>query len=241
MKNRYERQLTIPEVGEVGQSRLAQARVLVVGAGGLGSPVLLYLAAAGVGTLGVADSDRVDITNLNRQILYTSDSVGRSKVAAALQRIRALNPEVEVMPHQVRIRRENGLSLVKDYDLVVEACDSLETKSLISQLCAEARVPLVWAAVSRFEGQMGVYIPGHACRSCVFPETPEPGTYPSPAELGIMGAAAGVVGTLEAVEALKVLLGAGEVLVDRVLLWDGLQAVFDVVTFERNPECTVCG
>jgi molybdopterin/thiamine biosynthesis adenylyltransferase len=241
MENRYARQLVIPEVGVTGQAKLRSSRVLVVGAGGLGSPILLYLAGAGVGTLGIADNDQVSITNLNRQILYTTENLGRSKVVTAVQRIRSLNPAVVAIPHEVRVLRENGLALVQQYDLVVEASDNLETKALMNTLCVEAGIPLVWAAVARFEGQLGVYAPGHACRACIFPEVPEPGTYPSPAELGVIGAAAGVMGTLEAMEALKVLLGCGELLTDRLLLWDGLLASFDVVTFEKHPQCPACG
>jgi molybdopterin/thiamine biosynthesis adenylyltransferase len=241
MENRYERQLVIPEVGAAGQAKLRASRVLVVGAGGLGSPILLYLAAAGVGTLGIADNDQVSATNLNRQILYMTENVGRSKVVTAVQRVRSLNPSVKAVPHEVRVLRENGLALVQLYDLVVEASDNLETKSLMNVLCVEAGIPLVWAAVTRFEGQLGVYLPGHACRACIFPEVPEPGTYPSPAELGVIGAAAGVMGTLEAMEALKILLSCGELFVDRLLLWDGLLASFDTVTYEKHPQCPVCG
>jgi adenylyltransferase/sulfurtransferase len=241
MDERYGRQLVVPEIGTDGQHRLSTARVLVVGAGGLGSPILLYLAAAGVGTLGIADNDRVGISNLNRQILYTTEDLGRSKAVTAVQRVRALNPDVKAIPHEIRVLRENGLHLVHEYDLVVEASDNLETKSLMNELCVEAGIPLVWGAVARWEGQMGTYLPGHACRACVFPEIPEPGTYPAPSELGVVGAAAGVMGTLEAVQALQVLLGAGELLVDQLLLWDGLHAAFDTVSFQRNPTCPVCG
>ncbi|MGC9521054.1 MAG: HesA/MoeB/ThiF family protein [Anaerolineae bacterium] len=241
MENRYARQVVMPQVGEEGQERLRASRVLVVGAGGLGSPILLYLAAAGVGTLGIADDDKVGWSNLNRQILYVTEDVGRSKALTAVQRVRALNPAVRAIPHEVRVLRENGLALVQQYDLVVEASDNLETKSLMNELCVTAGIPLVWGAVVRLEGQIGVYLPGHACRACVFPEIPDEDAYPSPAELGVLGAAAGVVGALEAVEALKVLLDAGEPLVNRLLLWDGLRGAFDVVSFERNPACSVCG
>jgi molybdopterin/thiamine biosynthesis adenylyltransferase len=237
---RYERQVVMPEVGPAGQQRLGMSRVLVVGAGGLGSPILLYLAAAGVGVLGIADNDKVGPSNLNRQVLYATEHLGRSKALVAVQRIRALNPGVKAVPHEVRVLRENGLDLVRQYDLVVDASDNLETKKLLNELCVEAGIPLVWAAVTRFEGQMGVYLPGHACRACIFPELPEPGTYPTPAELGIIGAAAGVMGALEATEALKVLLGVGEPLVDRLMIWDGLHMSFDLVRFDRDPECPAC-
>jgi molybdopterin/thiamine biosynthesis adenylyltransferase len=240
MSERYARQLVMPEIGEAGQQKLSAARVLVVGAGGLGSPILFYLAAAGVGTLGIADNDKVSLSNLNRQILYAAEDQGRSKVITAVQRVRALNPSVKATPHEMRVLRENGLQLVQAYDLVVEASDNLETKSLMNALCVDAGIPLVWGAVTRWEGQMGTYVPGHACRACVFPELPEPGTYPSPAELGVVGAAAGVMGALEAVEALKVLLAAGDLLVDQLLLWDGLHTVFETVSFQRDPGCPVC-
>lgn len=240
MDERYERQVVMPEIGAVGQERLRQSRALVVGAGGLGSPILLYLAAAGVGTLGIADNDHVSLSNLNRQILYVTHDVGRSKALTAVQRARALNPEVKAIPYEVLVLRDNGLALVQQYDLVVEASDNLETKALMNELCVHAGVPLVWGAVSRFEGQIGAYLPGHACRSCIFPQTPQPGTYPTPAELGVLGASAGVIGALQAVEAVKILLGLDKPLVDRILLWEGLWSSFDVVAVERNPQCPVC-
>lgn len=238
---RFERQLVMPEIGPSGQAKLAAARVLVVGAGGLGSPILLYLAAAGVGVIGVADDDRVALSNLNRQILYVTDDLGLSKAVTAVRRVRALNPGVQAIPHEVRVLRDNGLDLVQQYDLVVEASDNLETKSLVNELCVQSGIPLVWGAVVRFEGQMGVYAPGHACRACVFPVLPAPGTYPTPQELGIVGAVAGVIGALEAVEAIKLILNVGDLLTDRLLLWDGLHNNFDVVRFQRNPTCPVCG
>ncbi len=241
MDERYIRQIVIPEIGAAGQARLRESRVFVVGAGGLGSPILLYLAAAGVGVLGIADNDQVAPSNLNRQILYFNADIGRSKALAAVQRVRALNPEIKAIPHEVRVLRENGLALVQEYDLVVEASDNLETKALMNELCVRAGVPLVWGAVARFEGQMGVYQPGHACRACVFPQLPEPGTYPTPAELGVLGATAGVIGALQALEAVKVLLGLERPLVDKILLWEGLAGTFDVVNVDRNPDCPVCG
>jgi len=241
MDERYARQIVIPEIGSEGQLRLRRSRVLVVGAGGLGSPILLYLAASGVGTLGIADDDRVTLSNLNRQVLYTTQDLGLSKALTAVQRVRALNPDVKAIPYEERVLRDNGHLLVSQYDLVVEASDNLETKALMNELCVGANLPLVWGAVSRFEGQMGTYLPGHACRSSVFPQTPEPGTYPTPAELGVVGAVAGVIGALEAQEALKILLAIGEPLSDRILLWEGLYGRFDIVSLDRNPDCPVCG
>ncbi len=241
MDKRYARQTVIPEIGPEGQKKLRQASVLVVGAGGLGSPILFYLAAAGVGTLGIADNDRVTASNLNRQILYTTQDIGRSKALTAVQRVRALNPEVKAIPYEERVIRDNGPDLIPEYDLVVEASDNLETKALMNELCVHAGLPLVWGAVARFEGQMGTYVPGHACRSCVFPQLPEPGTYPTPAELGVVGASAGVMGTLQAIEALKVLLGIGEALLNKILLWQGLAMTVDIVSLDRAPDCPVCG
>ncbi len=241
MDERYSRQIIIPEIGETGQARLRNARVLVVGCGGLGSPVLFYLAAAGVGTLGVADSDKVSLSNLNRQILYTTEDVGHSKALAAVKRLRDLNPDIRAVPYDMRVFRSNGAVLVQQYDLVVEASDNLETKDLMNELCVDAGLPLVWGAAERFAGQMGVTLPGHACRRCIFPTTPTSGTYAVPAELGIVGAVAGVIGALQATEAIKVLLGAGSPLVDRLLLWEGLSGTFDLIQVPKNPACTVCG
>jgi len=241
VEERYARQVVIPEIGEEGQAALRDARVLVIGAGGLGSPILLYLAAAGVGTLGIADGDKVAPSNLNRQVLYDAQSVGRSKALAAVRRVHALNPDVNAIPYEERVLRQNGLDLVPGFDLVIEASDNLATKSLINELCVRSGVSLVWGAVERFEGQMGTYVPGQACRRCVFPSDPEPGTYPSPAELGVVGAVAGTIGALQAVEAIKVILDVGDPLANRMLVWDGLYAQFDVIDFDRNPACSICG
>jgi adenylyltransferase/sulfurtransferase len=241
MNERYERQLVMPNIGERGQARLREAHVLVVGAGGLGSPVLLYLAAAGVGTLGLADGDTVALSNLNRQILYTTADVGRAKVTAAAERLRALNPEINVHPHRLQVSAHNGPELIQDYDLLIEASDNLETKDLMNTLAVQHGLPLVWGAVQRTEGQLGVVMPGHACRRCIFPTLPEPGTYPTPAELGILGATAGVIGALEAMEALKILLEMEEILVDHLLLWEATTQTLEKVKISRNTECPICG
>jgi adenylyltransferase/sulfurtransferase len=239
-ETRYARQIVMPNIGAEGQRRLAQARVLVVGAGGLGSPILLYLAAAGVGTLGVVDGDRVQHSNLNRQILDTAEDLGYSKAAAAARRLRARNPEIAIKLYKTRVSEDNGADLIQEYDLVVEASDNLETKDLINRLCVHAGIPLVWGAVQRFEGQMGVYQPGHACRRCIFPTMPQSGTYPSPSELGILGATAGVIGTLQAMETLKIILDVGKPMTDHILVWDGLTASFEAVAVEAAPECPTC-
>jgi adenylyltransferase/sulfurtransferase len=241
MSEQFARQLVIPDIGQAGQAKLERGRALVVGAGGLGSPILLYLAAAGVGTLGIADNDQVSLSNLNRQILYSHDNLGRSKVLVAVQRVRDLNPSVRAIPYEERVLYHNGLNMIPQYDLVIDASDNLETKSLLNELCVATGIPLVWGAVARFDGQMSTYMPGYACRSCIFPRNPQPGTYPTPAELGVVGAAAGVMGSLQALEAIKVLLGIGEPLLDRLLLWEGLTGAFDVVRIDRHPQCPVCG
>ncbi|MCD4738785.1 MAG: HesA/MoeB/ThiF family protein [Anaerolineae bacterium] len=238
LTQRYARQVAIPQIGAAGQARLQAARVLVIGAGGLGSPALFYLAAAGVGTLGIADDDLLSPSNLNRQILYTPAGMGQNKVEQAARRLRAFNPEITIIPHMTRVSRESGPALITDYDLVVEATDNLASKDLINELCVHARVPLVWAGVQHFEGQLSVVLPGHACRRCIFPELPEPGT---PAELGIIGAVAGIIGTLQALEALKVLLGIGTPLVDQLLLWDGLHHSFEKIQVTRTANCPHCG
>jgi adenylyltransferase/sulfurtransferase len=241
MNERYSRQLIMPEIGPAGQVKLRNSSVIVIGAGGLGSPVLLYLAAAGVGVLGIVDDDRITLSNLNRQVLYTVNDIECSKSLIAAQRIQALNPEVQTRPVQQRISYENGIDLVEEFDVVVDASDNLATKSLLNEWCVKSKVPLVWAAVSRFEGQLGTYVPDNACRACIFPKNPEPGTYPSPAELGVVGAAAGVMGTLQALEVLKILLQIGKPLVNKILLFDGLHSDFDILTFTRHPTCPVCG
>jgi adenylyltransferase/sulfurtransferase len=202
---------------------------------------LLYLAAAGVGTLGIVDHDTVTLSNLNRQILYTTADVGEDKVTITAQRLRALNPELTTRPHRLRITRQNGADLVQDYDLLIEASDNLETKDLMNTLAVQHACPLVWGAVQRMEGQMGVVMPGHACRRCVFPTLPEPGSTPTPAELGIVGAAAGVIGTLQAIEALKILLELEEVLEDHLLLWEAATQTLEKITVSRNPKCPICG
>ncbi len=238
---RYRRQIIVPGIGEAGQAKLQAARVLVVGAGGLGSPVLLYLAAAGVGRLTIVDGDRLTRSNLNRQVLYTEADLGRPKAEAARDHLLALNSELEVIAHSFPLTAENGAALVADSDLVVEASDNLATKALVNRLCVEAGVPLVWGAVERLEGQMGLFLPGHACRACIFPPRP-PGADETPsAEVGIVGAAAGVMGSLQAVEAIKVLTGAGRPLTDAILLWEGSTQQWEVVRVARNPHCPVCG
>lgn len=242
---RYARHLILDEVGEEGQVRLLQSRVLVVGAGGLGSPLLLYLAAAGIGTIGVVDDDRVDLTNLQRQIVHASESVGALKVDSARGTLAAINPEVRVETHPVRLAPENAEALVARYDLVADGSDNFATRYLLTDLCCRLEKPLVAAALSPFEGQLSTFRPylgpGHPCYRCLFREPPPPDLVPRCEEAGILGAVAGVLGTLQAVEVLKELLGLGDSLDGTLLIYDALRARFHPIRIAKDPECPTCG
>lgn len=240
-RERFARQLVLEGVGEEGQARLKDAHVLVVGAGGLGSPVCYYLAAAGVGHLTVVDYDRVSLSNLNRQILYTTADLGRLKTDLAQERLKALNPHVEVRGIPEGLTPERAAQLAAAHDVVVECSDNFETKFLVNAACVQTGTPLVWASVLAWEGQMSVVLPGRGpCYQCLFPPTFRPDRVPTAKEVGILGGVAGVFGALEAVEAVKVILGVGEPLVGRLLVWDGLRGSFETVAFSPNPQCPVC-
>ena len=240
-RERYARHLLLPGVGAAGQERLAAARVLVVGAGGLGSPVLTYLAAAGVGTLGVVDDDVVDLTNLQRQVVHGTADLGRPKVDSAADRIAELNPLVRVQRHAERLMAASAASLLVGYDVVVDATDNFPARYLLSDACVLAGRPLVWGAVARFDGQVSVWWPERGpCYRCVFPTPPAPGTVPSCAEGGVLGVLPGVIGTLQATEVLKILLGLGDVLVGRMLVYDALAATMGQIRIGRNPACPAC-
>jgi molybdopterin-synthase adenylyltransferase len=242
---RYARHLILDEVGEEGQARLLQSRVLVVGAGGLGSPMLLYLAAAGVGTIGVADPDRVDITNLQRQIVHATQSVGALKVESARAALAAINPEIKVEAHPIRLGPENAAKLIAEYDLVADGSDNFATRYLLTDLCCRLEKPLVAAALSPFEGQISTFRPylgaGHPCYRCLFREPPPPDLVPRCETAGILGAVAGVLGTLQAVEVLKELLGLGESLDGTLLIYDAMRARFHSIRIAKDPECPTCG
>lgn len=241
-RERFERHLNLQGVGEAGQERLQAARVLVVGAGGLGSAACFYLAAAGVGTLGIVDGDAVALSNLNRQILHRTADLGRPKVESAAERLTALNPALRVEPYREWLTLERATELAARYDLVVECSDTFETKFTVNAACVRGGTPLVWASVLAWEGQMSVMLPGHGpCYHCLFPAQPRLEGAPSSREVGILGAAAGVMGALEAVEAVKVLLGAGSSLVGRLLVWDGWSGHFDEIAFAPRPGCPACG
>ena len=239
---RYSRHVILPEVGMEGQLKLKAARVLCIGAGGLGSPVALYLAAAGVGTIGVVDFDQVDYSNLQRQIIHGTPDVGRSKLESAKERLNALNPEVEVVTHEMAVSSQNALELFTGYDLVVDGTDNFPTRYLVNDACVLSGKPNIYGSIYRFEGQASVFatIDG-PCYRCMFPEPPPPGLVPSCAEGGVLGILPGVVGTIQATEAVKVILGAGEPLIGRFLLFDALKMRFRELKVRKDPECPVCG
>ena len=239
---RYSRHLLLPEVGVEGQRKLKAARVLLIGAGGLGSPAALYLAAAGVGTIGVVDFDVVDVTNLQRQILHGTSDVGRSKLASATDRIREVNPHVTVEAHEVRLTSENALDLFARYDVIVDGTDNFQTRYLVNDACVLTGKPNVYGSIFRFDGQASVFCtPDGPCYRCLYPEPPPPGLVPSCAEGGVLGVLPGLVGTLQATEALKLILGIGEPLIGRLVLVDALGARWKSVKLRKNPECPACG
>ncbi len=240
--DRYARHIILPEVGAEGQRRLKQTSVAVVGAGGLGAPLLLYLAAAGVGRIGIVEMDTVDLSNLQRQVLYATTDVGRSKAEAARERVVALNPHVRVEVHPVRLTSENALGILGAYDVIVDASDNFPTRYLVNDAAVLLDKPLVYGAIYRFEGQVAVFHhAGGPCYRCLFPKPPDPGAVPNCAEAGVFGVLPGVVGSLMAAEVIKLILGVGEVLAGRLLLYDALAASFRTVRFPRNRNCPVCG
>ena len=239
---RYSRHLTLPEVGIDGQRKLKSAKVLCVGAGGLGSPVAMYLAAAGVGTIGLVDFDVVDVTNLQRQILHGTADVGRSKLASATDRLQALNPEVRVEPHAVALTSQNAFDLLGPYDLVVDGTDNFPTRYLVNDACVLLRKPNVYGSIFRFEGQASVFATADGpCYRCLHPEPPPPGLVPNCAEGGVLGVLPGIIGTIQAMEAIKLVLGIGEPLIGRFVIFDALRMKFRELRLRKDPECPVCG
>jgi molybdopterin/thiamine biosynthesis adenylyltransferase/rhodanese-related sulfurtransferase len=240
-RERYRRHLVLPEVGEEGQRRLKSARVLVIGAGGLGSPSALYLAASGIGTLGLVDADRVDLTNLQRQVLFDTSSIARSKVEIARERLSALNPEIRVVAHDLELKAANVAAVFRDYDVVLDGTDRLATRYLVNDACVLLGTPLVSAAIHRFEGQAMTYVPGRGpCYRCLFPELSAE-AIPNCAEAGVLGVLPGVLGCIQATEAIKLVLGVGEPLVGRLLTYDALEMRFEEFRFSRRADCAVCG
>ena len=239
---RYSRHLALREIGIQGQEKLKAARVLIVGAGGLGSPAALYLAASGVGTLGMVDNDQVDVSNLQRQVLYDSASVGRSKVEVAQRKLQALNPEIRLISHAVELRAANVQEIFSGYDLVLDGTDRFTTRYLSNDACVILGKPLVSAAIHRFEGQAMTYAPGRGpCYRCLFPEPPTDGLVPNCAEAGVLGVLPGVMGTVQATEAIKLIVGVGEPLLGRLLTYDALAMRFEEFRFQRRSDCAVCG
>jgi molybdopterin/thiamine biosynthesis adenylyltransferase len=239
---RYSRQIILPDVGGKGQKKLLASRVLLIGAGGLGSPAGLYLAAAGVGALGFVDFDVVDVSNLHRQILHTTEDLGRSKTQSAAETVRAINPDVEVIQHPLKLTSENAMDILADYDVIVDGSDNFPTKYLANDACVLLGKPLVLGAVFQFQGQVTVFVPGEGpCYRCLLPTPPPPGTVPSCQEAGVFGAVPGVIGTIQAVETIKLLLGVGTSLLGRFLVLDALDMDFMDVKIERNPDCPLCG
>jgi len=240
-KSRYARHIMLPEVGEKGQAKLLQAKVLLLGAGGLGSPSALYLAAAGVGTLGIVDDDVVDASNLQRQILHNTSRIGVPKVESARTTLTELNPDVRVIAHQVRLTAENVLSIIKDYDLIVDGADNFQTRYLLNDAALILNKPVLHASIFRFEGQLTTFLPWQGpCYRCLYPEPPPAGMAPSCNEAGVLGVLPGVIGVLQATEAVKVLLGIGETLSGRLLIYDALGAKFRELKLRRDPQCVVC-
>jgi molybdopterin/thiamine biosynthesis adenylyltransferase len=239
---RYERHFSLNEVGFKGQLKLREARVLVVGAGGLGSPALLYLAAAGVGRIGVADGDTVDLTNLQRQIVHFTEDIGKRKTHSAAEKIRAVNPEIEVVEHRQFLDASNVAGVFAGYDFIVEGCDNFATKFLVNDACVLLKKPYSHAGMLRFEGQTFTYVPGHSrCYRCLFREPPPPGSVPNCADAGILGMLPGVLGSIQATEAVKYILGLGELLTDRLLIFDALAMRFREIRGGRDAGCPVCG
>ena len=239
---RYSRHLIMPEVGMNGQLKLKQAKVLTIGAGGLGAPLALYLAAAGVGKLGIVDFDVVDFTNLQRQIIHGTSDVGRPKLHSASETIAEINPNVEVVAHETRLTSENALDILKDYDVIADGTDNFPTRYLVNDACVLLGKPNVYGSIFRFEGQASVFYAREGpCYRCLYPEPPPPGLVPSCAEGGVLGVLPGIIGCIQALETIKLIIGQGQPLIGRLLLFDALHLKFRELKLRKNPECPVCG
>ena len=239
--NRYSRHIIMPQVGSQGQRKLMSSKVLIVGAGGLGSPSAVYLALAGVGTIGIVDFDVVELSNLQRQILHNNDSIGRPKVVSAKESLQRYNPDVNVVIHETRLDSSNAMEIISQYDVVVNGADNFPSRYLINDACYLLGKPLVDGSILIFDGQATVYLPGKGCYRCLFPAPPPPGAVPNCAEAGVLGALTGIVGSIQATETLKLLLGIGESLSSRLLLIDALNMEFRTVRIRQNPKCPLCG
>ena len=238
---RYSRHIIMPQVGSSGQRKLLESKVLIIGAGGLGSPAAVYLALAGVGTIGLVDFDTVDLSNLQRQILHHTNDVGRPKVVSAMETIKEYNPDTNVILHEAWLSSENALEIIPQYDIIISGADNFASRYLINDACYLAGKPLVDGSILIFDGQATVYVPGQGCYRCLFPTPPPPGMVPNCAEAGVLGALTGLVGSIQAVETLKLLLGIGESLASRLLVIDALSMDFRQMRIPRNPSCPLCG
>jgi len=238
---RYSRHIILPEVGEKGQIKLLKAKVFIVGAGGLGSPVGYYLTAAGVGTIAIVDNDNVELSNLQRQIAHSTKTIGEPKVESAKNTFESLNPDVHVIPIKQRLTKHNILDLIRDYDIVVDCSDNYATRFLVNDACVMSKKPLVTGAIFKFEGQLTVVIPGDGpCYRCLFEEPPPHGVLPSPQGAGLLGFLPGVIGTLQAAEVLKLIIGTGEILKGELLIYNALKPSFRKVKIPKNPDCPIC-
>jgi adenylyltransferase/sulfurtransferase len=241
MVERYSRHLIMPQVGSAGQRKIIESSALIIGAGGLGSPVALYLALAGVGKIGIVDFDVVDRSNLQRQILHVTESVGIPKVESARQRLASHNPNVEVVTHEEPITSDNAFRIIEQYDYVINGADNFATRYLVNDACYLLKKPLIDGSILMFDGQATTYLPGKGCYRCLYPAPPPPGMVPSCAEAGVLGAMCATIGSIQATEVLKLILDAGEPLVNRLLLYDALSLEFRVVKVRRDPKCPLCG
>ncbi len=238
---RYSRHIILGNVGVEGQEKILAGKVLIIGTGGLGAPVALYLAAAGLGTIGLVDGDVVDLSNLQRQVIHFTPDVGRPKVLSAKDKIAAINPDVRVITYETRVAAANIAGIIKDYDFIVDGTDNFAAKFLINDACVLGGKPFSHGGILRFDGQTLTYVPGQACYRCVFTAPPPKGAVPTCSQAGILGAVAGMLGTIQAAEVLRFLIGKGELLVNRLLVFDALNMNFRTVKFARNPACPVCG
>jgi len=239
--SRYSRHIIMPQVGSVGQRKLLESKVLIVGAGGLGSPISIYLTLAGVGTLGIVDFDTVDVTNLQRQILHHNDDIGRPKVESARDTLLAYNPDVNVIAHEEPITSENAMRIMADYDVIVNGADNFPARYLVNDAAYMSSKPLVDGSILMFDGMATVFLPGEGCYRCLFPTPPPPGEVPSCSEAGVLGMLPGMVGTIQATETVKLIMGVGKSLSGRLLIIDALDMEFRTVKIRRNPDCPVCG
>ena len=238
---RYSRHIILSEVGVEGQERILAGKALIIGLGGLGSPAALYLAAAGVRTIGLVDGDNVELSNLQRQVIHFSPDVGKPKVISAQEKIKAINPDVKVSTYQERVYADNIRDIIKEYDFIIDGTDNFAAKFLINDACVLAAKPFSHGGILRFDGQAMTYKPGEACYRCVFTAPPPKGAVPTCSQAGILGAVAGMLGTIQAAECLRFLIGKGDLLVNRMLIFDALRMKFREVAFKRNPSCPICG